>query len=666
MTQQSRSGGSPAERAEALLTRCRGRFLKALREAAEEVIHHPDWLDALTRAAGECFDELASARPGQVFDDSRSLTASRMNLVQDNETDYSIGLINLDQRLHDYCGRDLAALHMRMRMQLMGTPMVLQDESPLGTESVCRALRGLKEVERLSATEALRLAQQLEEPLRRHLSGFYRSFEHELANESLGSRVRGRPQHVDPEPEPEEANSADGRPGRAGLAIQPVDALRLSVLARHEDNPSQPPSNLDPGLASALIERIEAWLGERQQYGAGVPVALGASELGALLSPVKAAAVEVIETICNYALDAPRLPAAFRSLIARLRVPLLRLALRSETLLAPERHAALRLVDQIANLGRTLAPDCSPELPVCRGLLAIVNTLVHAPRISDKEFEAALGAVEELVTSRQRTALARAAAFKDEVERMERRDVALQHACRALYLVIGHAKPSPVRNFLENYWVHVIAKVAYRHGSDSVEWATRLHTANRLLASVDDSQGARSLKRRIADIPYLIEELKEGLAWVGLTESRIWDALAPCMALHANLIAGKPAPEFVPRRSSCRPTLGRRAEKNGLRVLKHKQYVPGELPLPPAWAALEVGDPVSVALPDDSVMRGFVALFAPQRQAILIADGDQNLQLSITARALSQQVELPESQLFRAASLVDEAASNRLLQPGPA
>lgn len=333
MTQQSRSGGSPAERAEALLTRCRGRFLKALREAAEEVIHHPDWLDALTRAAGECFDELASARPGQVFDDSRGLTASRMNLVQDNETDYSIGLINLDQRLHDYCGRDLAALHMRMRMQLMGTPMVLQDESPLGTESVCRALRGLKEVERLSATEALRLAQQLEEPLRRHLSGFYRSFEHELANESLGSRVRGRPQHVDPEPEPEEANSADGRPGRAGLAIQPVDALRLSVLARHEDNPSQPPSNLDPGLASALIERIEAWLGERQQYGAGVPVALGASELGALLSPVKAAAVEVIETICNYALDAPRLPAAFRSLIARLRVPLLRLALRSETLL---------------------------------------------------------------------------------------------------------------------------------------------------------------------------------------------------------------------------------------------------------------------------------------------------------------------------------------------
>lgn len=658
MTQQSRSGGSPAERAEALLTRSRSRFLQALREAAEEVIHHPDWLDAFTGAAGECFDELSSQRPGRGPEDVRGLTASRMNLVHDNETDYSIALINLDQRLHDYCGRDLAALHMRMRMQLIGTPLVLQDESPLGTESVCRALRGLKEAERLSATEALGLLQQLEEPLRRHLSGFYRAFEHELANEGLGARVRGRPQHV--EPDEEAPDSADSPAARVKLGVHPVDALRLSVLARHKGKP-QPAGGLDRSLASALIDRIEAWLGERQQYGAGVPVSLGASELGALLSPTKAAAVEVIETICGYAAEAPRLPTPFRSLIARLRVPLLRLALRSETLLAAERHAALRMVDQIANLGRTVAPDCSPDLPVCRGLLTIVNTLAQAPRISDKDFEAALGAVEALVLSRQRSAVARAAAFKSEVERMERRDVALQHACRALYLVIGHAKPSPVRNFLENYWVHVIAKVAYRHGSDSAEWATRLHTANRLLATVDDSQGARSLKRRVAEIPYLIEELKEGLGWVGLTESRIWDALAPCMALHANLIAGKPAPEFVPRRSSCRPTLSSRAEKSGLRVLKHKQYVPGELPLPPAWAALEVGDTVSVALPDGSVMRGFVAQFAPLRQVILIADGDDNVQLAITARALSQQVELPETQLFRPVSIVDEAASSKLV-----
>ncbi len=137
------------------------------------------------------------------------------------------------------------------------------------------------------------------------------------------------------------------------------------------------------------------------------------------------------------------------------------------------------------------------------------------------------------------------------------------------------------------------------------------------------------------------------------------------MALHANLIAGKPAPEFVPRRSSCRPTLGRRAEKNGLRVLKHKQYVAGELSLPPEWAGARVGDSVAVGLPNDKVMRGYVAHVAPAGQVVLISDADHDAVMAITARALAQQAESPETQLYRDVSLVDQAATDKLLRRPP-
>ena len=71
-----------------------------------------------------------------------------------------------------------------------------------------------------------------------------------------------------------------------------MDALRLAALARRETAPA-PAGCVAPGLASALVERIEAWLVERQKFG-GVPAALGASELGALLSPAQAVAVEVV------------------------------------------------------------------------------------------------------------------------------------------------------------------------------------------------------------------------------------------------------------------------------------------------------------------------------------------------------------------------------------
>ena len=245
--------------------------MRALREGASEVIHHPDWLDALTQAAGACFDELVGGRMG-AGRKGPGRSSPPINLVRDDESDYSIALINLDQRLQDYCGRDLSVLHLRMRQQLADEGVELREESPLGTASVCRALRALKEAERLKPAEALRLLGQLEEPLRRHLGRFYQELEHSFAG--------AVPARRGPRDEDSEEYWTDTPAARASLPIYPVDALRLAVLAQRENMPTSATS-LDPGLASALIERIEAWLGERHNFGSGLPVSLGASELGA-------------------------------------------------------------------------------------------------------------------------------------------------------------------------------------------------------------------------------------------------------------------------------------------------------------------------------------------------------------------------------------------------
>ena len=145
MSKSSRSRATPAG---SLLTRSREGFLRALREGASEVIHHPDWLDALTQAAGACFDELVGGRKG-AGSKGPGQSSPPINLVRDDESDYSIALINLDRRLQDFCGRDLSVLHLRMRHQLADEGVELREESPLGTASVCRALRALKEAERL-------------------------------------------------------------------------------------------------------------------------------------------------------------------------------------------------------------------------------------------------------------------------------------------------------------------------------------------------------------------------------------------------------------------------------------------------------------------------------------------------------------------------------------
>jgi hypothetical protein len=657
MSQALQPRGKPAIRADSLLAYSRDSFLVTLRQAAGEVIRHPGWLDELTRAAGECFDELAGLKERKGFEQAHGMTASRISLVHDEDLDYSIELMNLDQRLRDHCVRELSAVHLRMRTLLAGTDTELEDESPVGAESVCRALRALKEAERLSPAEALTLLAQLEEPLQRHLGRYYRDLEHQLADAGIASHYRAAPT---PNPTLSIAEDwAESAAARRSLPIHPLDALRLAALARREAMP-QNAVNLDPGLASALLERIEAWLGERQQYGEGVPASLGASELSALLAPSKAAAVEVVEAVCAYASANPRLPATIRAILAQLRVPLLRLALRSETLLASKRHPALLLLDLIANLGRTLPANCAPELPVCRALMQLVQALGKAPRLSEKDFAAALDSAENLVRSRQQAALARAAVLEEEACRLERREVALHQASRAIYLMVGHEVSTVARDFVEGYWVHVLAKAAYRYGTESPQWAARVQTANRLLASANPDPAARPSLQ--AQLPELIRDLEQGLAYIGLTPDKIQDGLAACREMHAAILAGRPLPAST-RRRPVPPFLGPVGKLPHFRVLKHKQYFAGELPLASEWAEVEPGGCVAVGLPDGTVMRGFVAFIGPLQHILLLADGDSEAVLAITGRALAQQIGSPQTRPFHDDSLVDEAATEKLINP---
>lgn len=648
----------PATMAAQLLADSRARFLETLRRAAGEVIRHAGWLDELANAAGECFDELSGAKERPGYEQMHGLTASHISLVHDDDMDYSVELMNLDQRLRDACERELASLHLRMRMLMAGTDAVLQKESPVGSESVCRALRALKETERLSAQEAMVLLKRLEEPLQRHLCVFYRELEHHLADAGVDSRYRvATPSRSSLVPGSERTGKAEAS---RNLQMNPVDALRLSVLARRETMPGT--THLDPTLAAALLERVEAWLGERQHYGSGVPQSLGTSELGGLLAPASAVAVEVVETVFAYLAAAAFLPATIRAVLAGLRVPMLRLALRSDTLLAEERHPALRLVDLIANVGRTLPPDCPPELPVCRGLLLVVRPLLRLTRFEDRDFQVALAGAETLLRSRQKGALARVEAFRDEAERLERREVALHQASRAIYLLVGHRSDPVAREFIEGYWVHVLAKAAYRYGTGSPQWTARVQTAHRLLVSAMPEPDEVARQHLMAQLPALMRSLEEGLAWIGLSPEHIREGLAPCLELHAALIAGRPGPEPRYRRPSV-PVLGTVGDRLDFRVLRHKQYFAGELSLPSEWAELEVGQCVAVGLPDGSVMRGFVGLIGPARQLILIVDGDGGEVLAVTARALAQQTASPQTQLFSDSSIVDEAATDRLINP---
>ncbi len=644
---------SPSSRqVDTRLAYCRESFLNTLHEAAKEVIQHSDWLEGLAQAAGECFDELAGSPVGEY---AKGVTASRISLVHDHDMDFAVELMNMEQRLRSFCKRELSVLHLRMKEVFEAAGRTLGAELPVGPEAVCRALRDFRDTERLSADEALQFIEQLEPSLCSHLCSYYRNLEHRLVEpiiEAAPSRSTAPPVC--------QLAWSDGPVARGSLPMDPVASLRLAVLARCEG--AGVPRSMDASLAAALVERVDAWLVERQRYGEGVPASVGGSELGALLAPPRAAAVEIIETICNYAARLAALPAPIRTVMGQLRVPLLRLALRSESLLAEPRHPALRLVDLIADLGRGMAPDASPELPVLQSLMRLAQSLLKAPRIDDKDAMAALAKVESILEARKQAALSRAAVHGDTAQRLERREVALLQASQAVSAMSAGYPDSVAREFVEGYWLHVLAKAAYRYGPGSPKWVAREQVAQRLLESARPDPDADRRQMLMTQLPALMAGLEDGLRYIGLSEAHVREGLAPCRNLIAALVAAHPLPA-PSRRQPMGPSLSVQAGCPHLQVLRHKQHFVGDLSLPAEWADVEIGSPVAVGLPDGKVMQGVVALIGPAQQLVLIADPDSPVVLAVTARALAHQASLAPIRVLRPVSLVDEAATDKLINP---
>ena len=253
-----------------------------------------------------------------------AITASRISLVHTEDLDFSIELINLEQRLHDHFGRPLTSLTLRMRDTLHGTVARIDGDSPVGSECICRAFQAFTVTERINAVEALTLIQQLEEPLKRHLEAFYLDMEQEIATAIQHAREAAKPvkapvmappppppllPEIPPLPEPPVPAATAPKPSATAeinTDFDPVGALRMLILARRSQNHGGA-GGLDPSLAAALAERIEAWLDERLQSGAGLGDALGTTELGRLLPPDRAAAVEVVEVVFSHAANSAEL-----------------------------------------------------------------------------------------------------------------------------------------------------------------------------------------------------------------------------------------------------------------------------------------------------------------------------------------------------------------------
>jgi len=207
------------------------------------------------------------------------------------------------------------------------------------------------------------------------------------------------------------------------------------------------------------------------------------------------------------------LPIEIQSLICRLQIPILKVALRDRTFFSNPEHAARALVNTITRLG--IAFDGSKPLdrdPVFRKIVDIVQTLNRQYKTDDRIFVELQAELDELMDKESRKSTVVEQRTTQTEAGKSRIKQARTAAQTALYQKLKNVDlPEFVRNFLTSHWLQVMVITHLKMGVESTEWVSNEQTVADLIWICQNHEDARSLQRRERLLPELLDRIEKGL-----------------------------------------------------------------------------------------------------------------------------------------------------------
>lgn len=335
--------------------------------------------------------------------------------------------------------------------------------------------------------------------------------------------------------------SFGGRGGGSGM-LGRVDPQMMDLLRRLAQTPGAYDGIYDGGHSGRM--ELDTLSGEPSAWGQlPVPTNLIHQHRDELRSAANGRldhmVIDVVAGLFDQILSDPKVPPQMARLLARLQLPVLRVALGDETFFSSRRHPVRQFVNRMASLA--CAFDDFSEDPG-RAFLAHVRDLVQDVASGDFDrmdvYTAKLDTLETFIAEQTRSTLKAAGDAAAVVERRET-DLRLQQRY-ALQLQQQLAKVPMqefLRSFLADVWSQAIV-LASREGAP--ERALRLRTLGRsLVMSVQPKGGTAARADFLRELPNLMRTLNEGLDLIRWPDGPRKDFFGALLPAHAESLKGQ-------------------------------------------------------------------------------------------------------------------------------
>ncbi|MFJ2713630.1 DUF1631 domain-containing protein [Pseudomonas sp. NPDC087346] len=248
--------------------------------------------------------------------------------------------------------------------------------------------------------------------------------------------------------------------------------------------------------------------------------------------------INLIAMVFECILDDRNLPDSLKALIARLQIPMLKVAVLDKSFFSRSSHPARRLLNEIADAAMGWG-DCDGEarsslyLRIEQVVQRLLTDFVDDPAI----FSELLADFLAFTSDERRRSELLEQRLRDAEEGRAKTELARQRVEQVLnQALLGKLLPPSVVSFVQDAWSKVLLLTCLKHGDQSAEWHADVQTMEQLIWSVQRHDDAESSLRLLALVPGLLKSLRDGLSSSAFDPFATSEFFSELEALHVRVL----------------------------------------------------------------------------------------------------------------------------------
>jgi len=523
------------------------------------------YLEEFSKRVREVRKALGTAQP----EDEAPLELE-LELVGEDDLDETLRFNDMAARLRRMCDDELGALDQRAGV-LLGDANLQSEANPFGSHAVCMAYKQVcKSVE--SDVKIRRVMLKLfDDHVADAMRGIYKEVNALLVENSILPKIRYAVVKKE--------GGAAGAAGAAGAEAEEgdvEDAVEVKVKKATEaaaaagqdifsilqklmgpmtapgggpmpGTPGGPPALAGADLAGSLTRLQHGDTGGITSGSINIPAGgavstnvlhdLKASNVGASMGQMDAMTLDIVSMLFDQLFDDPKVPAGVKALVARLQIPILKVAIADKSIFSKKDHPAREMLDILGDFAGRLPADFDKEHPTYPKLDALLHEVLTGYEDKLDIFQTTNEKLRALMGEEEQRAAKEADVAARQVAQRENLALAGNDARDVVKARLKEGKaPKPVMSFFAKHWIKFLVLVHVQSGKDSDAWRGAVDTMDLLIWSVQPKADQAERKKLAATVPTILKKIIAGATAAGIEDSERTAFFSELMKLHTAVL----------------------------------------------------------------------------------------------------------------------------------